>query len=190
MFRILPAYSLVMVLMFGTLAWSGLNAGDQGPDFTGVGVDGETHSLETLSKDAAALVICFTCNHCPVAVAYEDRFIEFSDEYKDQAVRFVAINCNKAADLEEMKNRADLKGFNFPYVRDETAVSARAYSASVTPHLFVLDGDGNVAYQGAFDDDMNKPKTMFVKDAVDAVLAGEAPAVANTEPFGCTIQLK
>ena len=162
--------------------------GEKAPDFKGLkGVDGKELSLSDL-KDAKAVVVCFTCNICPVSVAYEDRFVEFTKKYKDKGVAFVAINCNtKTEDLAAMKTRAEDKGFNFPYVFDESGKVATEYGARVTPHIFVLDQNRSVAYVGAFDDDQNKPTKAFVKDAVDALLAGKKVETTKSKAFGCGI---
>lgn len=168
-----------------------LDIGDKAPGFEGIiGVDGESHSLGDYKK-AKAVVICFTCNKCPVAVAYEDRFVKFTKEYKDKGVEFVAINVNRAeADgLEKMKERAEQQGFNFAYLYDESQESGRAYGATVTPHMFVLDKDRKVAYMGKFDDsqDTEKVKAEYVRDAVDSVLAGKPVEVTETRQVGCGI---
>jgi len=177
----------VAVLFATTGLFAAVRTGDAGPDYKAKGVDGKEYSLAA-SKDAKVTVLCFTCNICPVAVAYEDRFIEFSKKYKAKGVSFVAINVNSSEDLSAMKQRAEEKGFPFPYVYDESGNSARAYGARVTPHLFVLDSKGKVVYQGAFDDDQDSPKKHFVADAVEAALAGKAPAVTETKAFGCGIR--
>ncbi len=165
--------------------------GEKAPDFKGLkGVDGKELALGDL-KDAKAVVVCFTCNICPVSVAYEDRFVEFTKKYKDKGVAFVAINCNtKTEDLAAMKTRAEDKGFNFPYVFDESGKTATEYGARVTPHLYVLDGKRTIQYVGAFDDKQKEPSKHYVADAVDAVLAGKTVETATTKAFGCGIQNK
>ena len=142
-------------------------------------------------KDAKAIVLAFTCNGCPVARAYEDRFKQFATDYEGKGVKFIAINSNnRTEDLEKMKSHAGEQGFNFPYVFDETGATAQAYGARVTPHMFVLDGERNVAYVGAFDDSQNDPEENYVAAAIDALLAGERPETTNTKAFGCGIKLK
>src|SRR5438874_5897148 len=156
-------------------AWSAeLEIGAHAPAFKALpGVDGKSYSLADM-KDAKVVVVCFTCNICPVAVGYEDRFVEFSKKYAGKGVKFVAINANrKTEDLAVMKTRAEEKGFNFPYVFDKSGELATEYGARVTPHVFVLDQNRNVAYVGAFDDDQDKPSKSYVKDAVDALIAGK-----------------
>jgi len=165
--------------------------GDKAPELKGLkGTDGKTYSSADL-KDKNATVVVFTCNSCPVAEAYEDRFNDFAKKYQDKGVAFVAINANKATeDLDEMKKRAEEKGFTFPYVYDASGTSATDFGARVTPHIFVLDGQGTVQYVGAFDDKQNNPSKHYVADAVDAILAGKKPETAQTKPVGCGIRNK
>jgi peroxiredoxin len=165
--------------------------GAKAPDFKGLpGVDGKEYSLAEM-KDAKVVVVCFTCNICPVAVAYEDRFVEFTKKYGSKGVKFVAINANKKTeDLAVMKTRAEEKGFNFPYVYDKTGELATQYGARVTPHIYVLDQNRNVAYVGSFDDKQNGPTKNYVADAVDALLAGKKVEFTNSKAFGCGIQNK
>jgi thiol-disulfide isomerase/thioredoxin len=169
-----------------------LNVGDAGPDWSGIaGVDGKDHSLADY-KNAKLVVVVFTCNHCPVAVAYEDRLVALQKEYKGKGVQFVAINCNNIAGdrLDDMKKRAKDKGFNFPYLHDSTQKSGRDYDAKVTPHVFLLDKARKVAYMGAIDDNMNaeKVKTKYLADALDALLDGKEPPKTSTPPTGCSIK--
>ncbi len=169
----------------------GVKIGAKGPSFKAITVEGKKLTSADI-KGAKATVLCFTCNNCPVAVAYQDRFIEFVSKNKKRGVKFIAINVNKSETLEKMKQRADEKGYNFPYAYDETESSARAYGARVTPHLYVLDARGRVAYIGAFDDNMNTKKASkhYVQDAVDAVLDGKQPTVAETPAVGCGIKYR
>src|ERR1700722_12146367 len=94
-------------------ARSDVATGDPVPLFKNLpGVDGKNHSLSEYKKDV--LVICITCNHCPVAIDYEDRIIKFNKKYGSK-VDFLAINVNntEADKLPKMKERAAEKGFNF-----------------------------------------------------------------------------
>lgn len=168
-----------------------LNIGDAAPAFEKViGTDDKPHSLSDY-KDAKAVVVVFTCNHCPVAQAYEDRLMAIQKDYQDKGVQLVAINVNniEADKLEAMKDRASIKGFNFPYLYDSSQRSAAAYGATVTPHVFVLDGQRKIAYMGAVDDSMNHEnvKTHYLRNALDAVLAGKQPDVTETRQVGCGI---
>ena len=184
---ILVVFGLASATFVSWCAAADLEIGSQAPDFKATGVDGEEYSLASL-KGAKAIVLAFTCNRCPVAIAYEDRFIEFRKKYANKDVTFIAINVNSSEDLKTMKERAKEKGFNFPYAYDESGDSARAFGAKVTPHLFVLDANGLLAYQGSFDDKTKEPTVSYIDKAVDAVLAGDKPEVTSTKPFGCGIK--
>ena len=155
------------------------------------GTDGKKHSLADY-KDAKVVVLAFTCNSCPYSVKYEDRFSEFANEYAPKGVAFVAVNVNNEDEdrLPAMKQRAKEKKFRFDYVYDESQKIGQDYGAQATPHLFVLDKDRNVAYVGSFDNRSNPKRVTkrFVKDAVDALLAGAKPSVPKTRAAGCRIR--
>ena len=166
--------------------------GDAAPDFKDIiGIDDKPHSLSDY-KDAKVIVVVFTCNHCPVAVAYEDRLVKFQADYKDKGVQLIAINVNNlpADRLDKMKERAAAKGFNFPYLYDSSQKVGRDFGAKVTPHIFVLDGQRKIAYMGAFDNSQNESKVEkhYLRDAVDALLAGKTPPEPVTKQFGCGIK--
>lgn len=167
-----------------------INIGDKAPSFVNLaGVDGKTHGLND-SQEAKAVVVVFTCNQCPVAVAYEDRLIQLQEDYKSKGVQVIAINVSSEG-LEKMKARAENKGFNFPYLLDASQKSAREYGATVTPHAFLLDAERNVVYMGAIDNNQNPDRITkrYLRSAIDAVLAGQKPETTETRQFGCGIKL-
>jgi peroxiredoxin len=171
---------------------SNLKIGDAAADWSAiVGVDDKPHSLSEY-KNAKLAVLVFTCNHCPVAQAYQDRLIALQKDYGSKGVQLIAVNVNNIPEdqLDKMKERAKSKGFNFPYLYDPTQKIARDYAATVTPHVFVLDQNRKLAYMGAVDDNM-KPgevKKHYLRDALDSLLAGKQPAETVTKQFGCTIK--
>ena len=122
-------------------------------------------------------MLVFTCNHCPVARAYEDRLVALQKDYEPKGVQFVAVNVNNipADRLDKMKKRAKAKGLQFPYLYDSTQKIGHDYGATVTPHVFVLDKDRKIAYMGAVDDNMqvDKVKKHYLRNALDASLAGK-----------------
>jgi len=167
------------------------SVGDPAPAFEGlVGTDDKKHSLEEF-KDAKAVALVFTCNHCPVAKAYEDRLVALQNDYAEKGVQVVAINVNNVEGdkLPAMKERAEEKGFEFPYLYDPSQKVGRDYGAMVTPHVFLLDGKRNLAFVGPVDDSQDgaKVKHKYLRDAIDAVLAGRKPPTAEVKPFGCGI---
>jgi thiol-disulfide isomerase/thioredoxin len=169
-----------------------ISIGDAAPSFSSLeGVDGKSYSLDDF-KDKDVLVIAITCNHCPVAVAYEDRIIDFAKKHGSAGskVAFLAVNVNNFDEdkLPKMKERAKTKGFNFPYVYDPSQKIGKDLGASVTPEFFVYNKDRKLVYMGSMDDKMNDPKTNFLDAAVQSVLEGKKPEKAETRPFGCGVK--
>jgi len=164
------------------------------PQFTLPGVDGSDHSLDDY-RDAQVLVLVQSCNHCPYVQAWEGRLDAVARDYADRGVRVAAISSNDAAShpedsFDQMQRRARERGFAFDYLYDESQDVAHALGSERTPEVFVYDGDRRLAYHGAIDDsrDETAVTTQYLRDALDAVLAGEAPAVADTAPVGCTVK--
>jgi peroxiredoxin len=172
-----------------------LELGAKAPDFGDLqGADGKRYSLHSFDGKPV-LVVVFTCNHCPYAVAYEDRVVAIQKDYAAKGVQFVAINSNDDKSYPEdgypqMVKRAKEKGFNFPYVRDETQKAAEAYGAVCTPHVFGFDKERKLRYRGRIDDsrDPKQVKSPDLRNALDDLVAGREVRVPDTRPFGCSIK--
>lgn len=179
---------------------SGYKIGDIATDFSLKNIDDQTVSLADYT-DAKGFIVIFTCNHCPYAVAYEDRIIALDKKYKAEGFPVIAINPNDPIKQPEdsfdmMKIRAKEKGFTFPYLLDDGQHIYPQYGATKTPHVFLLQktDNGNVVqYIGAIDDnhdDASAVTEKYVENAVDALLAGNEVAVKETKAIGCTIKVK
>ncbi len=171
---------------------AGVKIGDAAPDFKGViGIDDKEHGLSDF-KEAKLVVLVFTCNHCPVATAYEDRLVALQKDYEARGVQVVAVNVNnvEADRLDKMKERAKAKKFNFPYLYDSSQKMGHDYGATVTPHVFLLNGQRKIAYMGAIDDKqkVEQVKNPYLRTALDALLDGKTPPETATKQFGCGIQ--
>ena len=181
-----------------------LSLGSPAPDFRLPGVDGHTYSLKDFAK-AKVLAVIFTCNHCPTAQAYEGRIRKLVADYRPRGVAFVAINPNHAesvrldeqgyTDLDDtfasMKIRAKDRKFNLPYLDDGPAeTTARRYGPAATPHVFLFDASRKLRFQGRIDDSEREDlvKNRDTRNALDAMLKGEPPPVAETMVFGCSIK--
>jgi peroxiredoxin len=174
-----------------------LKNGDTALAFELPAVDGKTYSLETLSEGKAATAVIFMCNHCPYVLAWLDRLVAIANDYGPQGVAFAGINANDPAkyavdDFPGMVKLAEEHSLAFPYLHDETQEVATAYGAERTPEIFLFDGDLKLRYHGAPDDnhDVTQASEPYLRNALDAVLAGNAPSLAETPPVGCTIKWK
>lgn len=174
-----------------------IETGDRAIAFDLPGVDRKIYSLSDVSVDKKATVVVFMCNHCPYVLAWLDRLAAAARDYAGQGVAFVAINANDpvkylADSFEGMQTLAKERDLPFPYLHDETQEVATAYGAERTPEIFLFDADLRLRYHGAPDDnyDETQAPVPYLRNALDAVLAGQAPALAETPPVGCTIKWK
>lgn len=174
-----------------------LTPGAEAPYFELPTTSGATVSLTGLLGDARALVVAFWCNHCPYVQAWEDRLIALVAERQPDGLAAVAINANDvsthpADSFEAMVQRASERAYPFHYAHDESQEVPKAFGATRTPEIFLLDSEGVVAYHGAIDDshDPDSATVAHLAEAVDAVLAGDRPTLPTTDPVGCTIKWK
>jgi peroxiredoxin len=170
-----------------------LAPGETAPDFELPATDGTLHSLG--EAEAPATVVYWTCNHCPYALAWQERLHAVARDYSDRGVRTLAINSNDAerypADSPAaMAERVAAEGWSHPFLHDDSQEVARTWGAETTPHVFVLDADRRVSYQGAPDGDYDdeSQNAVWLRDALDAVLAGEEVERPATDAVGCTIK--
>lgn len=173
-----------------------LTLGTTAPSFDLPGVDGRNHALDDY-EGASALVLIQSCNHCPYVQAWEGRIDAVQRDYAERGVRLVAISSNDADahpedSFDEMQKRAERQGFTFDYLYDEDQSVARALGSERTPEVFVYDAERRLVYHGAVDDSRDDTAVTqhYLRDALDAVLAGRAPAVGETPPVGCTVKWK
>jgi peroxiredoxin len=165
-----------------------MNIGDEAPAFSLPDTDGREHGPDGVT------VVVFTCNHCPYALAWHQRIAQAARDY--EGVNFLAVNPNDAerypADsFEAMKERVEADGgWPLPYLRDQSQEVARAYGAKTTPDVFVLDTDSRLRYRGAPDSDYRDEgqRAAWLREALDAVLAGDEPDRPETDPVGCSVK--
>lgn len=193
-----------IILMFVSILMlqaQGYQVGDEAANFNLKNVNGEMISLYDYSEASKGAIVIFTCNHCPYAIAYEDRIIELDQEFRKKGYPVIAINPNDpvlqpADSYDKMIERADEKQFPFPYLIDETQEIYKIYGATRTPHVYVLNKENNkfiVSYIGTIDDnykDATAVEKEFLADAVNALIKGEKPDPDFTKAIGCTIKDK
>jgi predicted metal-binding membrane protein/peroxiredoxin len=173
-----------------------LPIGARAPSFDGLlGVDGKGYGLASF-RDSNLVVLIFSSNRCPTAKSYTERLKSLQARYGPRGVQLVAINSNdphlySAESYQRMVSHAKAEGYNFPYLHDEGQLVARAYGPRCTFHAFVLDRDRRLRYEGRVDDARvaKNVTTTDLADALDDLLAGRAVRVAQTRPFGCSLDL-
>jgi len=173
-----------------------LPLGTPAPDFSLVNVDGRTISLADF-RDKPALLVMFICNHCPFVKHVAGELSALGAEYQEKGVGVVAINSNDVSahpgdSPEQMVHEAEMRGYAFPYLFDETQEVAAAYHAACTPDFFLFDKDQKLAYRGQLDP--SRPSNGIpvtgedLRRALDAVLAGKPVAEPHRSSLGCNIK--
>ena len=160
-------------------------------------VDGRNLSLADV-KGAKGTLVVFTCNACPWAKAWETRIVELGNTFAKRGVGVIAINANDPEVQAEdayavMQDRAKKRGMSFPYVVDATSDLARAFGATRTPEAFLFDASGKLVYHGAIDDNAKQPDKVtarWLRNALEAAVAGKAVAVQETKALGCIIKFR
>ncbi|RUT80083.1 thioredoxin family protein [Ancylomarina longa] len=190
----------ILLIACITIQAQGYKVGDIASDFQLKNIDGKTISLADY-KYANGFVVIFTCNTCPYAIAYKDRIIAIDKKYKSKGYPVIAINPNDPElvpgdSYENMQKRAMRKRFTFPYLFDARQEVFKAYGATRTPHVYILnkkDGKLVVEYIGTIDDnykDASLVSKTYVEDAIDALLQHKKPSVKFTKAIGCSIKSK
>ena len=175
-----------------------LPLGTLAPAFDLADFDGKRHALEDF-KGSQALLVVFTCEHCPFARHIRAGFARFAADYAPRGLAVVAINSNDVSAYPQdgpdaMREEARLAGYGFPYLLDADQSVAKAYRAACTPDFFLFDADRRLIYRGQFDDsrpgDDRPASGADLRAAADAVLAGMAAGPEQRPSVGCSIKWK
>lgn len=172
-----------------------LEIGEQAPDFSLPATDGQTYGLGDF-EGADALVVFFTCNHCPYVVGSDEVTRATAEKFGSRSVRFVGINSNSQNTYPEdsfdgMVARMKQHKFPWVYLHDESQNVARAYGALRTPHFFVFDKERKLIYTGRGIDTPRDGSQMTVNDldrVLEEHLSGEPVSVSTTNPIGCNVK--
>jgi len=191
-----------IIVMAATVAAfaQGYKPGDVVSDFRLKNVDGKMVSMADF-PEAKGFIITFTCNHCPYAVAYQDRLIDLDKKYKGQGFPVIAINPNDPEveprdSFDNMVARAGEKGYTFPYLHDEGQKVYPVWGATHTPHMYIVKREGKelkVVYTGTIDNnwrDASAVTVNYIDNAIGALKEGKAPEQPTTRAIGCTIKTK
>ncbi len=172
-----------------------LSLGNSAPDFTLPATDGKTYSLSDF-KDSKAVVVFFTCNHCPIVIGSDEVTRKTAERFLKQGVAFIGINSNSKNTYPEdsfdnMVKRMEEHKFPWHYLYDESQEVALAYGALRTPHFYVFDSDLKLVYTGRGVDSPRDTSKMTVNDlenALEELMAGKPITTAATNPLGCNVK--
>jgi len=196
-----------LILSFASQGFAGqynsiLNIGDTLPAFNDLpSTSGDTLSSSDLDEDI--LVLVSLANHCPWVKGMDKDLVALSHEFSDSNVRIIGLSMNHREDdrMPAMKQHANKVGYNFDYLYDESQDLGRALGATRTPEYFIFNKARELIYMGALYNSPAKmsgngsikhingePTEHYVRDAIQATLAGSAVAVAETRAHGCTVK--
>lgn len=172
-----------------------LEIGSKAPDFALPATDGKTYRLADFAS-AKALVVFFTCNHCPFVIGSDEATRKTVEKYQKRGVAFIGINSNSENtyaedDFSHMVQRMQEKKFPWVYARDKSQEVARAYGALRTPHFYVFDGERKLVYTGRGVDkprDASKAKVNDLDRALEELVSGKPVSVPTTNPIGCNVK--
>ena len=171
--------------------------GTPAPDFDLPDTEGGRVALSDLGGQP--VLVMFICNHCPFVVHLRAALAQLGHDYLARGLAIVAISANDAVAYPAdgpvaMKAERAAAGYPFAYLHDESQAVARAYGAACTPDFFLFDAEHRLVYRGQFDDSRpgnGRPVTgADLRAALDAVLAGQAPAEDQRPSLGCNIKWK
>ena len=177
------------------------------PDFSLADINGK--SVSRSDFEGRPLLVMFICNHCPYVIHVAPELAKIGRDYLDTQLAIVAIQSNDVAAYpadgpDKMREESELRGYQFPYLFDESQQVAIAYTAACTPDLFLFDAQHRLNYRGqldtsrpkrissgVYDSSENPPTGENLRAAIDSVLKGEQPDPEKQLPsIGCNIKWK
>ncbi len=189
--KTLLASSLVAALAL--ICTAAVKTGHKAPDFSLQDQNGNTVKLSDYA--GKVVVLEWTNPECPIVQRHYSAktMVSLESKYKDKGVVWLAINSTGDATKADDVKWKNQQSIEYPILDDSSGDVGHAYGAKNTPHMFIIDKDGNIAYQGAIDDDRNGDKkkiTNYVEKALDEVLSGSTVSTPETTPYGCGVHYK
>jgi peroxiredoxin len=199
--KALLAVGAAAVLAMATAVRASVEVGQAAPNFSLTGIDGQKHAL----ADYRGKVVVLEWNNpeCPIVRKHYDseNLPKLQHEAISDGVVWLVINSNSPGSQGADYSPAELKSWlekhhaaPSVYLRDPDGAVGRQYGAKTTPHMFVVDASGVVAYQGAIDSIPSASKadiakaTNYVRSALSAIKAGQPVNPTATKPYGCGIK--
>ena len=157
-------------------------------NFTLTDTNGKSQSFNDL-KGKNGTVIVFVSAQCPVVRGYNERISKLAADYQAKGINFIGINSNWTESLERVKAHTE-ENYKFTVLIDSKNVVADQFGASVTPEMFYFNEKNALVYHGAIDNDKSGDNVTvnYLRDAIDATLAGKTVAKTTAVAFGCGIK--
>ncbi|HVR10296.1 MAG TPA: thioredoxin family protein [Thermoanaerobaculia bacterium] len=184
------------LLLAATAAFASGEVGTGAPGFQLKGIDGKSHSLDDYK--GKVVVLEWVNPHCPFSDrhAREKTMTELAKQHGE--VVWLGVNSTnpRSGDFEtpaDYQSYVKSEGITYPVLYDESGATGHAYGARTTPHMFIIDPQGRIAYNGAIDDDPSGRKAKaervnYVGNGLNAERAGGKPDPASTKPYGCSVK--
>ena len=189
-FLLLIAAFSTSVLAANFLDKKVVKIGETVPDFQLEDVSGKEHQLS--DHRGSIVMLHFWSATCPFVVRYDEELKKIAEDYKDRGVIVLGIDSNKSETLDQIKKVADERKVNYPVLIDSGNKIADQFGAITTPHVFLIDKEGKLLYEGAVDDQGwskdNAVKKKYVREALDQALAASPISTPVTKSVGCTIK--
>ena len=187
----------LLFLAFSTSLWAVnflekkvVKLGEAVPDFKLQEITGKEHRLS--GYRGKPVMIHFWSATCPFVMRYEERLQEITDDYSKRGVVILGIDSNSNETADQIKKVAAKRKVNYPILIDPGNQIADKFGAITTPHVFIMDKDGKLIYEGAVDDqgwsEDNPVKKRFVRETLDAVLQDLPIPNSKTKSVGCTVK--
>lgn len=197
--KILAFAFLLVATITSSFAQDKLNPGDDLPGMktTLKNANGSNTTLADASGQNG-LVVMFSCNTCPFVVKNQPITKKVMEYAKAHNIGMVIVNSNEAKrdgddSYDAMKKYAKEQGYTVPYVVDENSALADMFGASHTPEIYLFNKQHKLVYKGAMNDNPSDPKgykTMYIEDAINAMVAGKEVDPKTTKSVGCGIKRK
>ena len=169
-----------------------LKLGEKVAGFSLQDLNGKTVKLS--NSFGKITMIFFWSARCPFMKRYEERIKTIARDYAGKEVVVLGIASNADETLDEIKKVASTRGINYPLLIDTGNKIANQFGAITTPHVFILDREGQLAYEGAVDDqgwiDTNEPKIHYARQALDELLGAKQVTHTHAITAGCTVKRK
>lgn len=161
------------------------------PDTPLVGTTGESLDARALAAKAPLSVIIFFSRECHCLGQHDARIRALYDAYHPRGVQVVMVDPEVRASADVDAAEATRRGYPFPLLLDRGARLADALDAQYATYTVIVDAEGRIRYRGGFDSDkthLRADATPYVRNALDDLLAGRAPRVAEAKALGCALE--